>query len=340
MIEFKSDFELLCNRASTWGYTLIADSAYHFNIKLLNTWKITQCSLDLPDKYHPIQHLVRLQPYNCASHSFIDICGGWLSHDIHPIDWQNLYLQANQHVILERSIHYSTAYGEFGYFLSRYSENGKTYIFRSACIKHAKYILLLIAKASQEDYASFEDEFLLVTSSFDFLYPTEEIFVEAMTVYSFDLPKKGYFIFPQSWTLQPDQTPPQGGSSFSLVHLADKSRIGHFTFSAVPLKAKRTLIDLFDVYIQQLKCNQIHVQYSYKQFFRNKILNSDQPIGEANIMPAYYQGQLLELRCHLAAHQEMYVLMAMLGPSVDLHPMYWATHRRIYDIAVQTFGFV
>ena len=54
-------------------------------------------------------------------------------------------------------------------------------------------------------------------------------------------------------------------------------------------------------------------------------------------MLAHKQGQSLLLRVNLATYEDMIVLMCMLGPSQELHSMNYATHRRAYEIAVQTF---
>jgi hypothetical protein len=97
-----------------------------------------------------------------------------LQREMSGADWLLLWLGENGYSVRAQRILASPA-GDLADVLATRTVEGSPYIYRMRTYKDGRYVYLVEARALYSNYAQYEDEFFVATSSFSLTNPSGEI---------------------------------------------------------------------------------------------------------------------------------------------------------------------
>ena len=138
-------------------------STYQFTLMLPKTWKVFP---DVKAQYptdENLKLLAKVVDSQNIQDANITIWSALLTHETHPSDWLEIWLENQQyHVLNSRTL--PTDYGYLGDFLARKEGN----IFRLLVIKDGNRLFLLKAQTKIKTYKQYEESFLLQYRAFNY----------------------------------------------------------------------------------------------------------------------------------------------------------------------------
>lgn len=328
LTEARSSREHIEANYTRYAFRPEIDQRLHFFLAISKAWKLIRLEAREPTNAQPVQEigLARRVSQPIAE---IGVYAAALAREVHPSDWQSIWLQANGYqVVTGRTL--PSRYGSVGDVLALRDVEGVKYIYRSFATKDGDRLFLLLARCALRDYSVVEEEFLVAVQSFNLVHPTGQRFAEAMREYAIQLPSKGEFLFPASWEYRPDSIAIPGGVSFSALNRKEDDVVGHFTFAAVPYGLELSHQGLADNYLSQLAQNHVEVA-------ARPLHDTQAPGIKAGVMKADKGGQPLQVRCAVAKHEAGWLLFGLVGPSADRSPEIEAVNRRAWEMALESF---
>lgn len=247
--------------------------------------------------------------------------------DVNPADWLSIAWDSAGGEVLHRR-ESSTPGGAVCDLLVRHVDKKGTSIWRSMIHKDGSRLFRVEARADEDLYANHAEDLFVSLSSFRLLHPENKPTAESLHDASFSLPVPLTFQRLESWTVEPAIVDPDR----CVLHLTSQHEgveVGRITVEIRRPVENRSLNQLAIAFSEQLK-------------------SSGFRLGGAPILPitppkrfqaaavyqptAQFEGDKLDSPVLLYQHEEAQILLALLGPSRETSPEWWAINKRAFEI--------
>lgn len=256
-----------------------------------------------------------------------------LQREMSGADWLLLWLGENGYSVRAQRILASPA-GDLADVLATRTVEGSPYIYRMRTYKDGRYVYLVEARALYSNYAQYEDEFFVATSSFSLTNPSGEISAEPLRTYRFTNPTSAVLQMPTSWQMSPDSMAPGASMRFNADYPPLDRTYGNIIVSILPAARFRTAQDVEWPYLKTLGENGFQVRGGALQ-----------PVpGRSDVWRAERHGSRdgkpMNSYTIVLNKPEGWVLFGMISPEPEIKAAgIEEIDRRALDIAVSTFRF-
>jgi len=301
-------------------------STYQFTLMLPKTWKTDPAEAQYPTDEN-LKLLAKVVDSQNIQDANITVWSALLTHEIHPSDWLENWLENQQyHVLNSRTL--PADYGYLGDFLAR----KEGHIFRLLVIKDGNRLFLLKAQTKIKTYKQYEESFLLAIQSFQLLNPNKEIYAELFKQYTTKKPYKIALRYPTSWKYRAEEDDLEI-FSFSLINQKDKVMLGHINTVLAPASLNIKPIDMLQTWIDKMKANNILAENTINHAKTKQLKHGKITTWKSK---AIRDNASIELNNSIIEHDKGLLMFSLISPSKARNHNAWAVNQRTYEILVNT----
>jgi len=308
------------------------DKLFHFKLELNNNWQPVPVPPNTPDMNTPIARLGQFKRVKLPYADIEIICFLCL-RETHPADYLRILLKEQRNEILDYR-EWLTPSGLAGDFLVKKTNAEQETIYRYTAIKDGNRIFVLMCSVSSKYYnIQIANEFLVAVTTFGLINPSQVPYAERLKLFNYYQPVPVQFSFPRSWVLKPDKSPPDNGTSFTLLNYQNETTVGNIAFCAEPGNEKADIETLLRTYLGELGKNGLELP-TYN--LRRLKTESFEGLWTVNLA-AKQKNVPVDITVMLLLEQKAVFLIALVSPTIDADIEAWAVNRRALNIFLSTF---